>query len=91
MGEILGMELRQIPVSQHYWTQEVMYVAQKACWSSLRKEWGESAPLRSFREMQKVTSAHNSGSSGGMEDPSNKFPPFLLMPATMVFWALPTP
>lgn len=39
-----NVELRQIPVSQRYWTQEVMYVAWKACWSSL-SEKGKMRPL----------------------------------------------
>lgn len=44
------MELRQIPVSQHNWTQEAMYVAQKACWSSLREEGAWNQPLCSPSE-----------------------------------------
>ena len=55
------------------------------------REGENAAPLQSLREIQKVTSIHDSGSSGGIGDPSNKFPSFLLKPAGMGFWALPLP
>ena len=45
-----NVELRQIPVSQHYWTQEALYVAQKACWSSLGEEAAWNQPLCSPSE-----------------------------------------